>query len=355
MIEVGFTNCGIEGIQEFQKYPFSEAYALTQGYNAQPKNKGKQTDFALMQGNQTVYRGTFTCGREGVENVYQHVLKHLYSLELTGEEQENRESLIRDMYQAIPEESRRAEDKKEEREAEEQEAKETDQSVDGKPWYLVPKYIYASTGSLIVVLLVALFLVVNQKGTHEEALAQMTEGEQENGLLDDASYQDLLLNDGSTTFEAIQQASEDELNQLTDQENEIVARLYVDQGHYQEATSFLAKERVAGLVEGKGMEALIAFHEEVPTEAGSVAIGKNHLANSELEAAKSEAEGIENEELQSAISSYESLQNEISSLNESIEKEKDQDEDDQDEGKIDDWEQERSGKEDQLNDLKENL
>ncbi|MDQ0270340.1 hypothetical protein [Cytobacillus purgationiresistens] len=47
MIEVGFKNCGIEGIQEFHKYPFAEAYALTQGYNAQPKNKGETNRFHL--------------------------------------------------------------------------------------------------------------------------------------------------------------------------------------------------------------------------------------------------------------------------------------------------------------------
>lgn len=355
MIEVGFTNCGIEGIQEFHKYPFAEAYALTQGYNAQPKNKGKHTGFALVQENQTLYRGTFTCGREGVENIYQHVLKHLHSLDLTGEERENRERLIRDMYQAIPEEARRAEDKKEEREAEELEANATT-NENSKAWYLIPKYIYASTGSLVVVLMVALFVVQNHKGAQVEALAQMIEEEQTTtGVLDEAAYQDLLLNNGSATLEAMEQTSEEERNQMTDDEKEIVARLYVDQEQYEAAAMFLANERVASLVSEKGIEPLKAFHAERPTETGSIVIAKNHLKNDDLAAAKEEAEGVENEGLQSALSSFESLQNDISALNETIRDEDDKDDDDKDDDKIKEWRSERDGKEEELDALKKEL
>lgn len=331
MITVGFTNSTVDGIESFEKYPFPEAYALTHALNVQPKNEGKTVDFVLLQEDDTLYRGTFECGREEVENIYQHITSHLREVEVKGNDREMRDRLLATLYQALHDEAKAYENRREEQKAAEQQAQEEAQGekTESPPWFKNIKVMYPAFGGVIVALLCVILISGNQP--HPQALANQIE--EEPPLIDEASYQDILLNKGSDTLAKLEEATEEQLQELTEEEQEIVAKLYVDHENYEQATNYLHAEQVAKLVKGKGMDTLKTFNESYPTSTGQVTLAKHYLKQGELDAAKAEAEGTDNEALNADLSSYESIQSDIASLRQAIEDERDQDEDDQEDRK----------------------
>ena len=352
MITVGFTNSTIEGIQSFEKYKFPEAYALTHALNVQPKNEGKTVEFVLLQEEETVYRGTFECGREEVENIYQHVTTHLRELEVKGNDRETRDRLLATLYQSLHEEAKTYENRREEQRAAAQKAMEEVQGekTDTPPWFKNIKVMYPAFGGVIMALIGVILITGNQP--HPQALANQIE-EEESQLINEAAYKDILLNQGTGTIAALEEASEDELQELTEEEREIIASLYVDYAEYEKATNYLHVEQVAELVRAKGIDTLKAFHESHPTSTGHVTLAKHYLSQGEIDAAKAEAEGVDNDTLNADLSNYETLQSDIAGLRKAIEEERDQDEDDQDDGKIKGWEEEITAKEQELTDIRE--
>lgn len=350
MIIVGFTNSTIYGIQSFDKYEFCEAYALTHRLNVQPKNKGKQTDFVLIQNEETVYRGTFKCGEE-VENIYQHITRHLRELEVKGDDKETRDRLLADLYQALNEEAKTYENRMEEQVAAAQKAKEEAQgeSKERPPWFKNIKIMYPAFGAVIVSLLALVLVKGNQP--HPQALAN--QHEEDTQLIDEAAYQDILLNQGNGTLAKLEEATEDQLQELTEEEREIIAKLYVDHAEYEKAMNLLHAEQVAELVRAKGIDTLKMFHETQPTTTGHVTLAKHYLSQGEIDSAKAEAEGAENDTLDADLAKYENLQSEISDLRQAIDDERDQDDDDVDEGKIEGWEEEINAKEQELAEIRE--
>ena len=352
MITVGFTNSTIEGIQSFEKYKFSEAYALTHALNVQPKNEGKTVEFVLLQEEETVYRGTFECGREEVENIYQHVTTHLRELEVKGNDRETRDHLLASLYQALHEEAKTYENRREEQRAAAQKAIEEAQGekTDTPPWFKNIKVMYPAFGGVIMALIGVILITGNQP--YPQALADQIE--EETQLIDETAYQDILLNQGTGTIAALEEATDDELQELTEEEREIIAALYVDHVEYEKATNYLHVEQVAELVRAKGIDTLKTFHEAHPTSTGHVTLAKHYLSQGEIDAAKAEAEGEDNDTLNADLSNYETLQSDIAGLRKAIEEERDQDEDDQDEGKIEGWEEEINTKDQELADIREN-
>ena len=351
MITIGFTNSTVDGIESFEKHPFPEAYALTHALNVQPKNEGKTVDFVLLQEEETLYRGTFECGREEVENIYQHITSHLRELEVKGNDREMRDRLLATLYQALHDEAKAYENQREEQKAAEQQAQEEAQGekTETPSWFKNIKVMYPAFGGVIVVLLCIILMTGNQP--HPQALADQIE--EEPSLIDEEAYQDILLHQGNGTLTKLEEASEEQRQELTEEEQEIVAKLYVDHADYEQATNYLHVEQVAELVRDKGMDTLKTFNESYPTSTGQVTLAKHYLKQGEIDAAKAEAEGVDNDTLNADLSSYENIQSDIANLRQSIEDERDQDEDDQDEGKIEGWEEEITVKEQELTNIQE--
>jgi hypothetical protein len=262
-----------------------------------------------------------------------------------------RDRLLATLYQSLHDEAQAYEIRREEQKAAEQQAQEEAQGekAESPPWFKNIKVMYPAFGGVIVALLCVILLTGNQP--HPQALANQIE--EEPLLMDEEAYQDILLNKGNGTLAKLEEATEEERQELTEEEQEIVAKLYVDHADYEQATNYLHAEQVAELVKDKGMDTLKTFNESHPTTTGQVTLAKHYLKQGEIDAAKAEAEGTDNDALNTDLSTYESIQSDIAGLRQVIEDERDQDEDDQDEGKIKGWEEEIKAKEQELTAIKE--